>query len=362
MDKRLRRLLLVGASFLFFGGVLLVVGGWLVSTAPAPATSAAKPTPSAPRVDEMPPLGSEADAGLGGVALETPVPTPAPPAPEPVNVFSFTPDEMEIVLRERGIPLERHSPLKGRVLVGLYGTPLGPGLGILGTASPTTTVALARQQALEYQALLSDTEVIPFFHMVTTIADAYPGDDGDYNHRVSPDTVQKWIDVARANGLWSVVDIQPGHGVMEVELAFVEFYIRQPSVHLAIDPEFVMLPGAIPGERIGTLDGATVNVVQAWLGQIAREVGERKILIIHQFDDRMFLGKELLNHDPFVDVIWDSDGFGGPPAKIADYEQYAREPGFEYGGFKLFYDYDVPLMSPAQVLQLEPFPVFVVYQ
>jgi len=42
--------------------------------------------------------------------------------------------------------------------------------------------------------------------------------------------------------------------------------------------------------------------------------------------------------------------------------QYAGEPGFEYGGFKLFYNYDVPLMTPAQVLQMKPRPVFVVYQ
>jgi len=36
-----------------------------------------------------------------------------------------------------------------------------------------------------------------------------------------------------------------------------------------------------------------------------------------------------------------------------DYAQYASEPGFDYGGFKLFYKWDVPLMSPKQVLGLE---------
>ena len=63
-----------------------------------------------------------------------------------------------------------------------------------------------------------------------------------------------------------------------------------------------------------------------------------------------------------MDLVWDSDGFGGPGAKMGDYQQYAAEPGFEFGGFKLFYNYDTPVMTPAQVLGMNPRPVFVVYQ
>jgi hypothetical protein len=60
--------------------------------------------------------------------------------------------------------------------------------------------------------------------------------------------------------------------------------------------------------------------------------------------------------------VWDADGFGGPGAKIGDYNQYRQEAGFEYGGFKLFYDYDQPVMTPEQVLGLEPPPSVVIYQ
>jgi hypothetical protein len=139
-------------------------------------------------------------------------------------------------------------------------------------------------------------------------------------------------------------------------------FLQQRGVHLAVDPEFMMPSGAIPGERLGSMDGASVNLAQAWLTERAWESGERKLLIIHQFDDRMFEGKEHIESYRLVELIWDADGFGGPPAKIADYLQYAEEPGFEYGGFKLFYDYDVPLMTSAEVLRLHPRPVFVVYQ
>jgi hypothetical protein len=88
----------------------------------------------------------------------------------------------------------------------------------------------------------------------------------------------------------------------------------------------------------------------------------RKALVIHQFDNRMFTGKDVIKDYPYVELVWDADGFGGSGAKVGDYEQYAAEPGFEHGGFKLFYNYDTPLMTPVQVLSLEPFPVFVVYQ
>ncbi len=246
--------------------------------------------------------------------------------------------------------------------MGLYGT-TGPGLGILGTASATNTVTMTREVAADYQALLTDTLVIPGFHMVVTIADAFPGEDGNYSHRVSTDTLQTWIDVAQTHQMWSVLDIQPGHSPITEELAFVEPFVRQSGVHLAIDPEFVMSETTrIPGERIGMMDGETLNLAQDWLNGIAEETGTRKMLVIHQFDNRMFTDKDAIRDYPLVDLVWDSDGFGGSSAKIKDYEQYAAEPGFEYGGFKIFYNYDAPVMMPARVLGLRPRPVFVIYQ
>lgn len=255
------------------------------------------------------------------------------------------------------------SPFFNTIWVGLYGTPAGRGLGVLGTAPVTDTVAMAVRQAEAYQALLPEMRVIPFFHMVVTIADPHPGPDGNYVHRVSTERIQLWIDAARANGLACVLDIQPGYSPLETELAFVDPFLRQSGVHLAIDPEFMMLDGiSVPGQRIGTMTGAHVNQAQAWLDVIAAETGERKVLVIHQFDDRMFNGKADIIDYPAVELVWDADGFGGPGAKYGDYRQYAGEPGFEHGGFKLFYDYDVPLMAPADVVVLEPLPVFVVYQ
>jgi len=327
-------------------------GEWLTAVLPTRIASITTPVAAA---------GGE-DGALAHAAQPTPAATRrisgSPDALRPLE-----PAELARLALPRNYRPQRASVFEGRLLVGLYGTPAGRGLGILGTTTATDTVVLAREQALAYQALLTDTQVVPFFHMVTTIADKHPGADLDYNHRVLTSTIQLWIDVARANGMMSVLDIQNAHSPITTELAYVESFLRQRGVHLAVDPEFMMPDAtAIPGNQIGTTDGATINLVQAWLEGIARATGERKALIIHQFDDQMITGKELIAAYEWVDLVWDSDGFGGPGPKIADFQQYAAEPGFEYGGFKLFYDYDVPLMEPAAVLSLVPRPVFVVYQ
>ena len=255
------------------------------------------------------------------------------------------------------------SQLAGRRIVAYYGTPLGPGLGILGRDNATATLTLLREQMATYAALDPAREHIPAFHMVTTIADAYPGDKAVYNHHVPTDTVRSWADVIRAAGGWAVLDIQPAHADLEVELARVESLLREPDVHLAVDPEFKMsLAEHIPGEQLGRITGAEINRVQAWLDRLARSAGTRKMLIIHQFDERMIVHKDDLLHYAFVELVWDADGFGSPGSKTGDYRQYSQEAGFEYGGFKLFYDYDTPLMNPADVLALDPPVAYVVYQ
>ncbi|MBE9508915.1 MAG: hypothetical protein IMY86_12815 [Chloroflexi bacterium] len=76
----------------------------------------------------------------------------------------------------------------------------------------------------------------------------------------------------------------------------------------------------------------------------------------------MVVNKGVIQDYPMVNLVWDADGFGGPGAKIGDYHQYRDEAGFEYGGFKIFYNYDTPVMTPEQVMALEPPPAYIIYQ
>jgi hypothetical protein len=250
----------------------------------------------------------------------------------------------------------------GRRLVAYYGTPLGLGLGVLGRNDFTTTLTLLNEQAQVYRDLDPEVQTIPVFHMVTTIADDFAGLDGNYNHRVSHDIIRLWIDGAEVAGGWVVLDVQPGRADLDEEIDLIEALLLEPTVHLAVDPEFIVSAEEVPGEDLGRIGGPQVNQVQARMDQIGRAIGRRKILVIHQFDDRMLEQKEAILHYPFVELVWDADGFGTPGSKIRDYNQYKVETGFEYGGFKLFYEYDEPLMTPEEVLALEPPPTLVIYQ
>jgi hypothetical protein len=312
---------------------------------PTPTTSATHtPTPS--------PAASEAPAPTA-----TPVPTATfSPSdnPQVTDIVAATPDCTQDPLPG--------STIDGRRLVAFYGLPLRRGLGILGNNDIPTTIRLLRQQAEQYSRLDPCAEITLVFHTVVTVADAQPGDDGDYNHRVDPETIRIWLDAAAAEGIWVVLDIQPGQGHLPTELGIVESYLQEPNVHLAVDPEFMVGANQVPGRDIGSIDGATINGIQDWLSGIAQRTGTRKILIVHQFDNRMVTNKAAILDYPLVHLVWDADGFGGPYAKISDFVQYSQEPGFQYGGFKLFYNYDVPVMSPAEVLALVPPPAYVVYQ
>jgi hypothetical protein len=246
-------------------------------------------------------------------------------------------------------------------LVSYYGSPLGRALGILGNQSREQTLRLIRKDVVEYQALAPERLAIPGYHMVTTVANPYPP---DYRHHVELGIIEEWVVSAKANGVAVTLDIQPGRANLMDEFNRIRYLLYEPHVHLAIDPEFVMDDTQVPSVHLGRLDAARINEIQVNMNGIGYEIGLNRVLILHQFADRMLPDKELIQSYPFVELVIDGDGFGSPYVKISNYNQYAGEPAFEYGGFKLFpSDGDDPLMSPAYVMSvLSPSPVIIIYQ
>ena len=65
---------------------------------------------------------------------------------------------------------------------------------------------------------------------------------------------------------------------------------------------------------------------------------------------------------PELAIVLNADGFGTHSVKRSKYHAFSGDaPGFHHG-FKLFYEEDVGLMTPRQVLRLRPAPDVVEYE
>jgi hypothetical protein len=140
-------------------------------------------------------------------------------------------------------------------------------------------------------------------------------------------------------------------------------WLEQPDVSLALDPEWRVGPGQIPGKVIGTVSVGEVNRVTRYVRGIVRKRKlPQKLLLIHQFTEGMIVGKETLTRHPGVALTINVDGFGDRANKVSKYEMFTDERVRFNDGFKLFYEEDTNLMSPAGVLALRPPPDVVVYE
>lgn len=287
----------------------------------------------------------------------TPTSSLTPTLPQtstPVTLPSSTPD---------GQAAKTPTPYLSQYrLVTYYGSPLGPELGILGSLPRHVLAERLRATAAQYQALSPHRRALPAFHIITTVADAIPGNSGRYSHQLSLEIIADWVAAARGADMAVILDIQPGYASIEEEFRRIQYFLYSPHVHLALDSEFTMEGGQIPGRTVGQIYAGEINRIQAHLNEMAREMGTNKVLVVHQFEGHMVPDKAAIEEYPYVELVFDADGFGPPEAKKRDYAQYASEPAFEYGGFKLFLEWDYPLMSPSQVMALDPPPMVIVYQ
>lgn len=257
----------------------------------------------------------------------------------------------------RGAVLPHHR------VVAYYGNPLASVLGVLGEPPPEQMLARLQEQADAYAALDPDRPVLPALELIATVAQASPGADGLYRARMDPALIEQVAGWAEAHGYLLILDIQIGRSTVEAEVAPLLPYLERPYVHLALDPEFAMAPGQARSEFIGSLDASEINVASRMLREVVDAHGlPPKMLIVHRFRESMVTNAESIDLDPRVQVVIDMDGFGSPTAKISVYNDLVRDQGVEYAGIKLFYQYDAPLLSPQDVLNLQPSVDVVIYQ
>ena len=205
---------------------------------------------------------------------------------------------------------------------------------------------------------------MPALHLIVDVAQPQPQRDGSYLLRTPIETVRVHVEAARAAGVLLFLDLQVGWTDPLSGVERLEEFLREPFVHVALDPEFATQRyRRAPGSVIGTVDVTEIRLVQAYLAQIAIEHGlPPKILVLHQFTPDMLKDLDHLEASPDVDVVVDMDGFGGKPEKLGGYNRYARAAYSEYAGFKLFFHWDTPVFTASELMALENPPRYIVYQ
>ena len=277
--------------------------------------------------------------------------------------------QLDVILGGEELPsggmlvFETGDDIPDRRLVAVYGHPSTAGLGVLGEQGPEDTVERLQSIAAGYEA--DGLAVLPTFEIIATVASASAGADGDYSSVTDHEVIRPWIEVAAANGVYVVLDLQPGRSDFLSQAKHYEEFLRLPHVGLALDPEWRLKPHEVHLRQVGTVDAAEINQVVDWLAGIVREEGlPQKLLIVHQFRFSMITNREQIKTPPELAVMIHMDGQGSLSAKyntwnaltgLADADRF-------YWGWKNFYDEDSPVATPEQVLARSPQIFYVSFQ
>jgi hypothetical protein len=294
-------------------------------------------------------LALDRDGGPDGQAPAA-GPAPAPTTTLPAVTTTTVPPAPELPRGGRRLfPRYR--------VVGFYGM---QNLDVLGAAPPDVVGQRLLKVARPYAT--PGHPVMPMFELIATVAHPFPTPSGLYRTHQEDTIVRSFLKAVRRIDGVLVLDVQPGRDDFVDALRHWEPYLRQPDVGVALDPEFAMGPGQVPGRHLGHTNAATINRASAYVaGIVRRHRLPEKLFMIHQFQDSMISDKRRIILRPGLAMTWNADGFGVRSAKLEDYRSYTRDRRF-HPGLKLFYENDVDLMSPREVLGLKPVPRVINYQ
>ncbi|MGH8952633.1 MAG: hypothetical protein ACRDX9_14585 [Acidimicrobiia bacterium] len=282
--------------------------------------------------------------------------------PEPAN-FQWG---VEVLTRGVQVPGGGYRVLpvdRPRRYVAFYGTPRAPGLGALGEQAPRATLERMGPLLTEYAA--DGSQVIPTFEIIASVASAGPT-DGDYSEESPPAAFDEWIRFAQENGMYVILDLQPGREDFLTQAKQYEELLELPFVGLALDPEWRLGPDQVHLRQIGQVNAAEVNTVVDWLADLVRDNRlPQKMLIVHQFKSTMIVDRETLKQRPELQMVIQMDGQGPIPTKDETYAflTAGTDEAHWRWGWKNFFDEDSPeTASPAFTIAHDPVPVFVSYQ
>jgi len=254
-------------------------------------------------------------------------------------------------------------------VVAYYGHPNSTRMGTLGEYPKEEMLRRLRDQVAEWERADPATPVVPALHMVAVVAQGEPGTAGHYRTITADARVQDVYDWAReVNGVF-FVDIQTGTEDLRALLPRFEWILKNPDVHLGVDPEFMMKDGSVPGRRIGTMDAADINFAVDYLADLVDRYDlPPKVLIIHRFTRGMVTNASRVRLRPEVQVVMHMDGHGrmqGPQFKYDTWARFIVEEPVQFAGWKNFYHHDNEkgvMPTAADLMRLHPLPLYIQYQ
>ena len=252
-------------------------------------------------------------------------------------------------------------------IVVYYGNPASTRMGALGQYPRDEMLSRLRRQADQWQQADPGTPVVPGLHLIAVVAQGDAGPSGKYRTQIRDAVVDSIYQMAKSiNGIL-FIDVQVGTDDIRSIMPRFDEFLKRPDVHFAVDPEFYMRGGVVPGRKIGTMYAADINWVMDHLTKIVQENNlPPKVLIIHRFTRGMVPDVENVRLRPEVQLVMHMDGWGAPWLKYDSYRDYVVRYPAQFTGWKNFYHNDTkkgdPLTTPQDLLQLWPEPLYIQYQ
>ena len=279
------------------------------------------------------------------------------------------------VVAKKQWPVSQPYPADSRALlpfnriVSYYGNFYSKYMGVLGQYPEAEMLARLASTTKQWEAADPSTPVIPAIHYIAIVAQGAAGKDGKYRAVMPDDQIDHALELAdKINGI-TFLDLQVGLSDVETELPKFAKYLAMDKVEVGLDPEFAMkTSGYAPGKYIGTLDAKDINWAINYLSDIVKENNlPPKILMIHRFTMDMVTNYKQIKPTPQVQFVMDMDGWGGEARKENTYQLAVQGQPVQFTGFKLFYKNDLlppstGMMTPKQVLELTPAPIYIQYQ
>jgi len=274
---------------------------------------------------------------------------------------------------ENGWPVKYPEPLAGSILPGkrivaYYGNPRSKLMGVLGQYPKDEMLARLKKEAEKWELADPGHKVQTALHLIAVVAQGAPGTAKKYRMIMPDAVVEEVYGWAREAGAILFIDIQTGQDDIRSILPRFEWILKNPDVHLAIDPEFSMAAsGKVPGKVIGTIDAGDINYASDYLRDLVKKYGiPPKVFVVHRFTHNMVTNAKKIRLSPEVTFVMNMDGWGAPSLKRSTYRSViVREP-VQFTGFKLFYRNDTKngntMLEPRHILRLVPVPLYIQYQ